>query len=106
MSLPTLLNTSATAQVAPLLVGKATPLTPCGRVRRQRPQGHPSCTPAWQNEPPMANARRNAATAVVGSNLYAITGFNVAPDYSTANERFNGSQLDGPGSYPRATCAK
>ena len=39
----------------------------------------------------MANARRNAATVVVGSNLYAITGFNVAPDYSTANERFNGS---------------
>ena len=39
----------------------------------------------------MANARRNAATTVVGSNLYAITGFNAAPDYSTANERFNGT---------------
>ena len=27
----------------------------------------------------MTNARRNAATAVVGSNLYAITGFNLPP---------------------------
>ena len=49
------------------------------------------CTPAWQNEPPIANARRNAATVVVGSNLYAITGFNAAPDYTAVNERFNGS---------------
>ena len=39
----------------------------------------------------MTNARRNAATVVVGANLYAITGFNAAPDYSTANESFNGS---------------
>ncbi len=39
----------------------------------------------------MANARRNPATVVVGSNMYAITGFNLAPDYSTANERFNGT---------------
>ena len=39
----------------------------------------------------MANARRNAATAVVGSNLYAITGFNAAPDYTAVNERFNGA---------------
>ena len=39
----------------------------------------------------MTNARRNAATVVVGSNLYAITGFNAAPNYSTANERFNGT---------------
>ena len=53
--------------------------------------GSPSCTPGWQNEPPMANARRNAATAVVGSNLYAITGFNAAPDYTAVNERFNGA---------------
>jgi N-acetylneuraminic acid mutarotase len=50
-----------------------------------------SCSPGWQNEPAMTNARRNAATVVVGSNLYAITGFNAAPDYTTANERFNGS---------------
>ena len=55
------------------------------------PTGTPSCTPAWQNEPPMANARRNPATAVVGSNLYAITGFNLAPDYTAVNERFNGA---------------
>ena len=45
----------------------------------------------WLNEPPMANARRNAATAVVGSSLYAITGFNLAPNYTTANERFDGT---------------
>ena len=40
---------------------------------------------------PMANARRNPATVAVGSNLYAITGFNAAPDYTAVNERFNGS---------------
>ena len=28
---------------------------------------------------------------VVGSNLYAITGFNAAPDYTAVNERFNGT---------------
>ena len=39
----------------------------------------------------MATARRNAATAVVGSSLYAITGFDLAPNYTTANERFNGT---------------
>ena len=39
----------------------------------------------------MANARRNPATVVVGSNLYAITGFNAAPDYTAVNERFNGT---------------
>ena len=50
-----------------------------------------SCNPAWQNEPPIANARRNAATVAVGANLYAITGFNSAPDYTAANERFNGT---------------
>src|SRR5206468_10415139 len=55
------------------------------------PTGSPTCTPAWQNEPPMTNARRNAATAAVGSNLYAITGFNAAPNYTTVNERFNGT---------------
>ena len=31
--------------------------------------GSPSCTPGWRNEPSIANARRNAATAVVGSTL-------------------------------------
>ena len=39
----------------------------------------------------MANARRNPATVAVGSNLYAITGFNAAPDYTAVNEHFNGS---------------
>src|SRR5262249_31282831 len=53
--------------------------------------GTPTCNPAWQNETAMTNARRNPATVVVGSNLYAITGFNAAPDYTAANERFNGS---------------
>ena len=70
--------------------GQSYTLTPCGSPT-PTPTGTPSCTPAWQNEPPMANARRNAATVAVGSNLYAITGFNAAPDYSTANERFNGT---------------
>jgi hypothetical protein len=50
-----------------------------------------SCTPTWQNEPPMANARRNPAAAVVGSNMYAITGFNSAPNYTHVNERFDGT---------------
>jgi N-acetylneuraminic acid mutarotase len=50
-----------------------------------------SCTPAWQNEPPLGTARRNPATVVVGSNLYAITGFNAAPDYTAVNEAFNGT---------------
>ena len=45
----------------------------------------------WQTESPMANARRNAATAVVGSTLYAITGFNLAPNYTDVNERFDGT---------------
>ena len=70
--------------------GQSYTLGPCPSPT-PTPTGTPSCTPAWQNEPPMANARRNAATVVVGSNLYAITGFNAAPDYSTANERFNGT---------------
>src|SRR5205823_3378141 len=55
------------------------------------PTGTPSCTPAWRTEPPMANARRNPATVAVGSNLYAITGFNAAPDYTAVNESFNGT---------------
>ena len=50
-----------------------------------------TCTPAWQNETAMATARRNPATVAVGSNLYAITGFNSAPDYTAVNERFNGA---------------
>ena len=55
------------------------------------PTGTPSCTPGWQNEPSTTVARRNPATAVSGSNLYAITGFNAAPDYTAVNERFNGA---------------
>ncbi|MGC1322950.1 MAG: hypothetical protein WA849_12265 [Candidatus Udaeobacter sp.] len=40
----------------------------------------------------MTNARRNPATVVVSSNhLYAIIGFNAAPDYTAVNEHFDGS---------------
>ena len=70
--------------------GQSYVLQPCGSPT-PTPTASPSCTPAWQNEPAMVNARRNAATAVVGSNLYAITGFNAAPDYTNANESFNGT---------------
>ena len=70
--------------------GQSYTLGPCASPT-PTPTGSPTCTPAWQNEPPMTNARRNAATAVVGSNLYAITGFDLNPNYSTANERFNGT---------------
>jgi N-acetylneuraminic acid mutarotase len=55
------------------------------------PTPTPTCTPSWRTEPSIANARRNPATAVVGSNMYAITGFNAAPDYTAANESFNGT---------------
>ena len=70
--------------------GQSYTLTPCGSPT-PTPTGTPSCSPTWQNEPPMTNARRNPATVAVGSNLYAITGFNAAPDYTAVNERFNGS---------------
>ena len=70
--------------------GQSYTLQPCGSPT-PTPTGTPTCTAAWQNEPAMTNARRNPATVAVGSNLYAITGFNQAPDYSTANERFNGT---------------
>jgi hypothetical protein len=50
-----------------------------------------TCTPSWRTEPSIANARRNPAAVAVGSNLYAITGFNAAPDYTAVNERFNGT---------------
>jgi hypothetical protein len=55
------------------------------------PTPTPSCTPGWRNEPPMANTRRNAATAVVSPNMYAITGFDSVSPYTTANERFDGT---------------
>jgi hypothetical protein len=58
------------------------------------------CTPAWRNEPPIANFRRNPATVVVGSNLYAITGFNAAPDYTAVNERFDGTTWTTLGPIP------
>ena len=80
------------------------------RLRRQRLQQHPQDRLAAHrdgkmNRPwPMHDA--TPATVAVGSNLYAITGFNAAPDYTAVNERFNGSQLDDHGSYPRATRAK
>ena len=55
------------------------------------PTGSPSCTPAGKmNRPwPMHDATRPRPWS--GSNLYAITGFNVPPDYTTVNERFNGT---------------
>src|SRR6266480_1522405 len=49
------------------------------------------CSPDWQSEPSLNNARRNAATTVAGSYLYAITGFNSLPDYTNVNERFDGT---------------
>jgi hypothetical protein len=53
--------------------------------------GCASCNPAWQNEPPMGTARRNAATIPNDGGLYAITGFDANPNYTTANERFDGT---------------
>jgi hypothetical protein len=50
-----------------------------------------TCTPGWRNEPSISTARRNPATAVVGSNLYAITGFDSVSPYTTVNERFDGT---------------
>jgi hypothetical protein len=70
--------------------GQSTRWAPCASPT-PTPTGTPTCNPAWQNEPPMTTARRNPATVAVGSNLYAITGFNAAPDYTAVNERFNGS---------------
>ena len=58
-----------------------------------------TCTPAWQNEPPMANARRNPATVAVGSNLYAITGFNLPPITALQTSALT-APLGRPGSYP------
>ena len=55
------------------------------------PTPTPTCTPAWRTEPPISTARRNAATAAVGSNLYAITGFDSVSPYTTVNERFDGT---------------
>ena len=64
---------------------------PCvGGSPTPTPTASPSCTSGWQNEPSKTVARRNPATAVAGSNLYAITGFN-GTDYATANERFDGA---------------
>jgi len=70
--------------------GQSYTLGPCPSPT-PTPTGTPSCIPAWQNETAMTNARRNPATVAVGANLYAITGFNAAPDYTAVNERFNGS---------------
>ena len=65
------------------------------RLRRQQLQQRPQERPVAHrdgkmNRPwPMHDA--TPATAVVGSNLYAITGFNGAPDYTAVNEHFNGA---------------
>src|SRR5262245_36511933 len=56
------------------------------------PQETEVCTPGtWQIEPSIANARSFFGAAVVGSNMYAITGFNNTTPYVTANERFDGT---------------
>ena len=49
----------------------------------------------------MVNARRNAATAVLGSSLYAITGFNAAPNYTDRQRALRRHQLVNQGAYPR-----
>ena len=65
---------------------------PAGGTPTPTPSATPSCTPGiWTNEPPMANARKYLTTAEVGSNMYAITGFDNNPDYTAVNERFDGT---------------
>ena len=54
------------------------------------PTGSPSCTPAWQNEPPMLTARAFASGAVANNFFYVLTGFN-GTGYEVANDYFNGS---------------
>src|SRR4029077_7061298 len=46
---------------------KVTYMCSTGPSPTPTPTGTPSCTPAWQNETAMANARRNPATVAVGS---------------------------------------
>jgi len=72
--------------------GTPTPTATASPTPTPTPTGMPGCTPRWLNRMPMANARRNPATVAVSAHqLYAITGFNAAPDYTTVNERFNGA---------------
>jgi Kelch motif protein len=72
--------------------GSPTPTATASPTPTQTPTGTPGCTPVWLNETAMANARRNPATVVAISNhLYAITGFNAAPDYTAVTEHFDGS---------------
>ncbi len=54
------------------------------------PTGSPSCTPAWQNEPPMLAARAFASGAVANNFFYVLTGFN-GSSYEVGNDYFNGS---------------
>src|SRR5882724_8805224 len=71
--------------------GSPTPTATASPTPSPTPTGTPGCTPVWLNERPMANARRNAAVAVSSIHLYAITGFNGAPDYTAVTEHFLGS---------------
>jgi N-acetylneuraminic acid mutarotase len=72
--------------------GTPSPTATASPTPTPTPTGTPGCTPRWLNRMPMANARRNPATVAVSAHqLYAITGFNAAPDYTTVNERFNGN---------------
>src|SRR6476660_1315859 len=83
---------AATGGQSYILQGCGTPTPTATATPTVAGSATPTCTPStWQNEPPMTTARRNPATAVVGSNMYAITGFNAAPDYTTINEQFNGA---------------
>jgi len=64
---------------------------------------------SWRTETSMATGRRNPAVAVVGSFLYAASGFNAAPDYTNVLERFDGSAwttlapIPTPGAQMRAS---
>jgi N-acetylneuraminic acid mutarotase len=54
------------------------------------PTASPSCTPGWQNEPPLLTSRSFAAGAVANNAFYVLTGYNGSA-YATATDYFNGS---------------
>src|SRR5436305_1302974 len=55
------------------------------------PTGSPTCTPAWQSEPPMLAARLFASAAVVNSNLYVISGWDGISSPIAETDIFNGT---------------
>jgi Kelch motif protein len=55
------------------------------------PTGSPSCTPSWQNEPPMVAARAFASAAVANGNFYVLAGFDGVAPYVVETDFFNGS---------------